>query len=1627
MTILDTVMGIGWLRWWRVALFTAIAVVGLVVAGSWIVLRVWGPAFTRERVEALLSEALDQPAHVGAVHLQPWRLRVSLVDLDVPAAATAPRGVRLRAPAIHVGIDVASVWRRQITLSALATDVDLEMTIPARETTTRNIFPLPEFLEIGPLQVGVGSVRVKNGRAVIRHSDPALTVEVSSADVTARPTGGDLEIAGRLDTVRVRAAGRHEQIDRVVLDGRLSADVVRIRRIAWQWQGESTELEGEVRHPWVDARELSVRAKGDVSLAAVARATGLDQRLDGKARITAEITGPLSAVQIAGRVRIAELGLPEAKITDVAVAGRWADRALRLDDIQARLGGGRIKGRLEVDKIARDGASVRLDVREVVLPGDLANLGPGTALAEGRVRDGGIDLLRGEANWRGLVVSLDGRIAAGPQLAARGRVSATLADVARAMRWEPMSGRATVSAELSGRGQARVLEGRTDVADLVAAGRAVEPVRASFRLTSPQGPNARWEGNVEVPRVAWSQAAVEHIAASLAVDAKHIEVIRARAQIAAIPVEATGQWAWAGAGRSRVALGPVSLGAIRGAPPALGVGGTGRATVDIAVERGVASTTALVELDQVNAAGVSLGAGRSEVRVRGRALEAELSFPSRRLRATAAGRLEAGGTLAGRLDVDDLSLQPLLRELDSAAANHVEGRVSARGEVSLPLDQPSSVRGVVRLRPEGLRLVGEPWTSQGPIVLRWDAPRLLVERFRLDGPSGSLSAQGALIGPDDRGLSIALDNARLPGALAELGRGTARVAMRLDGGNVELSRFDARWPTLTAVASGRARADGSIEFTGRVDGDVSALGSALGVPGARGRVVLTADARGRRDAIEAEGLVRASRIELRGATVSDVELPLRFSRSTLRVERARATLGTSRVSADASVTWPDTGLTSAGSSARDVHVKAEVRAPATRLEDLAPLLPSALDGRGELAVTARGAGTPRAWRGSGTLTAPLVELPAGPLRQLRAQFALDRTKLDVTDLRVDALGVPTRAKASWEWAGGGSAKATLGPASLAGLTMMPAGAGLEGTGQATIDVVLRSPADATGRVHATFEDAAVGGVRLGRGQIEASGKDGVYRAEIAFPEQRLQASGRARVEGGNMLSAEVALPAIDLGLLAKATAPTSIPVSGTLSARATGRVPLAEPRRGEGVLSIDPVRLVVGSETWETRTPISVRWAQGAVSLAPFRLASKEGQVSAEGALAVDGTLDARATAQLPLTALREGRPEIRDIGGVLDATLRASGRLTAPIFTGDGAIHRGNLLLRDRPETLRDVEARFTLSGQGIRLTEATAALSGGRVQARGDLALRGWEPGAYRVRLQAEHVALGQIDGFSSAWDADLELAGIAREAQLSGRARLVRGLYNRDLSILSLVTSPARAAAADTGLPVRLRVRVDLDDNLVVRTRAANLRAGGVLNAEGTTVRPIVFGSIESRDGRLLFRGRTWDVTSAAVRFADPRRLDPYLDVLATSRIAEYDVTMQISGPVSNVSVRFSSTPRLSQNDLLSLVAFGATGADIKESPGTILLGEAGKLLAQNVLGVDPAATGLRISAGSSAASGASDVHGFPGEDRSIASRTSPGARKDTVRVEYQLWAPLFLSGEYDRDGGYGTDVVLRFRFR
>src|SRR5262249_18384133 len=154
-----------------------------------------------------------------------------------------------------------------------------------------------------------------------------------------------------------------------------------------------------------------------------------------------------------------------------------------------------------------------------------------------------------------------------------------------------------------------------------------------------------------------------------------------------------------------------------------------------------------------------------------------------------------------------------------------------------------------------LVLFGDPWASRGPIALRWERGSLALESLRLEGPAGTLNGSGTLAGASPLQLALSLDSARLPGALAHLGPGTARAELR-GGAELELARLEGQWPGLSLSATGRGGAAGLTAFRAQLSGDLARMVPPGGPP-ATGTVSAMLQARGPWSALEASARVRA--------------------------------------------------------------------------------------------------------------------------------------------------------------------------------------------------------------------------------------------------------------------------------------------------------------------------------------------------------------------------------------------------------------------------------------------------------------------------------------------------------------------------------------------------------------------------------------------------------------------------------------------------------------------------------------------------------------------------------------------------------------------------------------------------
>ena len=266
--------------------------------------------------------------------------------------------------------------------------------------------------------------------------------------------------------------------------------------------------------------------------------------------------------------------------------------------------------------------------------------------------------------------------------------------------------------------------------------------------------------------------------------------------------------------------------------------------------------------------------------------------------------------------------------------------------------------------------------------------------------------------------------------------------------------------------------------------------------------------------------------------------------------------------------------------------------------------------------------------------------------------------------------------------------------------------------------------------------------------------------------------------------------------------------------------------------------------------------------------------------------------------------------------------------------------------------------------------------------------------------------------------------------GDAHLVRGTYTRRLSILPLlVKRGAQEEPMEWGRAVALHVTVYLDENLSVRSPQAHVRAGGTLSLEGTVAQPLVLGSVETQEGRITFRRHRFVLENAVVRFDDPRRINPYLDVRATTRIRTYDVTMGLTGRADDLTIRLTSEPPLPQADLLALVTLGQTREELGNSGGLAFAGEAAQMISQELLGSETRMPLDIVELGKNDTGQQQFRVGKRINDRTLVTYTGGFAEggKQKLRVEYQLFGPLLVAGEQDFSGAFGGDVILRLRFR
>ena len=608
-------------------------------------------------------------------------------------------------------------------------------------------------------------------------------------------------------------------------------------------------------------------------------------------------------------------------------------------------------------------------------------------------------------------------------------------------------------------------------------------------------------------------------------------------------------------------------------------------------------------------------------------------------------------------------------------------------------------------------------------------------------------------------------------------------------------------------------------------------------------------------------------------------------------------------------------------------------------------------------------------------------------------------------------------------------------------------------------------------------------------------------------------------------SGRVSFRGLDLGAVAgilaprrndadDAASPATARIGGQLWAELiVDDLPFEAPAKARGRLVLGPTFVTRGTDKVTLSQLLHpIELADDALTLPPLEVTLETGGEGTGGAvdsgfrggfvltgtvskIATDPTLafDARLKT-MDLAVLPRLVPNVDSVTGKLEGNLQVTGKVAAPTIVGELHAKADNLMIHALTGAVTNIriDARATAS-------EVTASGSGefgaGTVSFDGSIPIRGFAVGALDSRIAVRGVHVDR-EGVKAMVDADLHATFDPKSQagsggaipHLTGDVTIDSFAYTRPITMSANLPSFGTRAkrtevnAYDPALDaIALDLRVRSAAPMVIKNNLVEVQLGidsGTLQVTGTNQRIGLRGGLRALPGgRLQFQTNEFEVRQALIRFDDPTRVAPNVDITAVTEYRRYSdtsagaaagtgsgsgssaasvgstrggslwrITLHAYGDADDLRVDMTSEPALSQEDIVLLLTVGMTRAELDQLAASSI----GASIALNALGAAsgadravkqaiPIIDDFRFGSAYSTVTGKTEPQLTVGKRLTNDLRASVTAglsedRELRSNIEWRLNNRLSVQGSYDNIndvsssalGNLGMDLRWRLEF-
>jgi translocation and assembly module TamB len=547
-----------------------------------------------------------------------------------------------------------------------------------------------------------------------------------------------------------------------------------------------------------------------------------------------------------------------------------------------------------------------------------------------------------------------------------------------------------------------------------------------------------------------------------------------------------------------------------------------------------------------------------------------------------------------------------------------------------------------------------------------------------------------------------------------------------------------------------------------------------------------------------------------------------------------------------------------------------------------------------------------------------------------------------------------------------------------------------------------------------------------------TGRSKFERASLAF-------DGSIDETGDLQSDMHLQFSQLDIDPFLTAELRTHITGHSSLNGRASLRGPLRQPRALTGSATVDAFSVELEHLAIQSDGPTEVELADQVLTLKRVGLRSQDTSLTAGGSIDFKGDrpLDLYARGHLNLALFHALDDEI-DSYGTTEADLTVKGTMANPLMNGRVVVAHAGFSMIDLPAALGEVNGTMVFNHDRLEVEHLAGRVGGGQVTFAGYITYG--KTIAFDLTTKGTDIRF-RYGGVSITADQQLRLNGTLKAATLAGDVTITRfaQIPAVDVSATFAEQPPSMPNPASPLNNLRLDVHITSSPELTVQTTLAKLSGDVDLRVRGTGTRPTLLGRINIAEGDIKVNGTKYHLDRGDVTFANALHIDPILDVEATTRVRDFDITIGLHGTMEKLTTTYRSDPPLSSDDIISLLAFGQTqeerfaqssSSSLGEGAGNVVLGQfinqmvtsrVSKLFGVSAIRINPALGGpdnnpsARLTIEQQVSNNVTLTY--------ITNLTQ--SAQQVIQFEYNINSDYTVQGIRDENGVVSFDLLIRKR--